>query len=90
MTEIRPATEAELPVVARVFGEAFIDDQMLRWPFPPDCGIADLKHLFAILLDVYWPLDAVWVTDDLAGGGRVAPPGRGRAIPRDRGVHTRI
>ena len=75
MTEVRPATEAELPVVARVFGEAFIDDQMLRWPFPPDCGVADLKHLFAILLDVYWPLDAVWVTDDLAGAAVWLPPG---------------
>ncbi len=75
MTEIRRATAAELSAVARMFGDAFSDDQMLRWPFPADCSVEDLEHLFAILLDVYWPLDAVWVTDDLAGAAVWLPPG---------------
>ena len=34
MTEIRLATRADLPSVARLFGRAFIDDAMLRWPLP--------------------------------------------------------
>jgi GNAT superfamily N-acetyltransferase len=61
MTEIRLATRADLPSVARLFGRAFIDDAMLRWPLPPEATVEDLTELFAILLDVYWPLDAISV-----------------------------
>jgi ribosomal protein S18 acetylase RimI-like enzyme len=74
MTEIRLATRADLPSVARLFGRAFIDDAMLRWPLPPEATVEDLTELFAILLDVYWPLDAISVI-----GGEAAavwlPPG---------------
>jgi len=66
MSSIRPATEADLPAVARLFGEAFADDAMLRWPFPANTTIESLTQLFSILLDVYWPLDVVTVIDDVA------------------------
>jgi GNAT superfamily N-acetyltransferase len=74
MNSIRPATDRDLPAVARLFGSAFLEDQMLRWPFPPDTTAEDLATLFAILLDVYWPLDAVWTTDDVAGAAVWLPP----------------
>ena len=61
MTEIRLAIRADLPSVASLFGRAFIDDVMLRWPLPPETTVEDLTALFAILLDVYWPLDAISV-----------------------------
>ena len=73
MTEIHLATQADLPSVARLFGRAFIDDAMLRWPLPPDATVDDLTELFAILLDVYWPLDAISVIGDQAAAVWLAP-----------------
>ena len=70
MTEIRLATRADLPSVARLFGRAFIDDAMLRWPFPPETTAEDLTELFAILLDVYWPLEAISVIGSEAAAAR--------------------
>ena len=74
MIEIRPAEERDLATVARLFGASFIDDPMLRWPFPANTTIDDLTALFAILLDVYWPLHVVSLTDDLAGAAVWLPP----------------
>lgn len=73
MSWIRPATEADLPAVARLFGEAFVDDAMVRWPFPPDAGVDEITALFAILLDVYWPLDVITVIDDVAAAVWLPP-----------------
>ena len=65
MSSIRPATEADLPAVARLFGGAFVEDAMLRWPLPTDATVEDVTMNFAIVLDAYSSLDAVWVTEDL-------------------------
>jgi GNAT superfamily N-acetyltransferase len=46
---------------------------MLRWPLPPDATVDDLTELFAILLDVYWPLDAISVIGDQAAAVWLAP-----------------
>ena len=73
MTEIRLATRADLPKVARLFGRAFMDDAMLRWPFPPEATVEDLTELFTILLDVYWPLDAISVIGDQAAAVWLPP-----------------
>ena len=73
MTEIRLATRPDLPKVAGLFGRAFIDDAMLRWPFPPEATVDDLTKLFAILLDVYWPLDAITVIGDQAAAVWLPP-----------------
>lgn len=74
MTAIRPAAARDIPAVARLFGEAFVDDAMLRWPFPPDAGVEEITALFAIVLDVYYPLGVVWVMDDLSGAAVWLPP----------------
>ena len=73
MTEIRRATRADLPSVAGLFGRAFIDDAMLRWPFPPQATVEDLTELFAILLEAYWPLDAISVIGDQAAAVWLPP-----------------
>jgi hypothetical protein len=83
MTEIRLATRADLPSVARLFGGAFIDDAMLRWPLPPEATAEDLTELFAILLDVYWPLDAISVIGD-EGRPSGSRRTRQRASPRSK------
>jgi len=80
MTEIRRATRADLPAVAGLFGRAFIDDPMLRWPFPPDARVEDLTELFAILLDVYWPLDAISVIGDEAAAVWLPPAEAARFV----------
>jgi len=72
--EVRLATAAELPAVARLFGEAFVEDPMLRWPYPSDASAADFADLFAILLEAYRPLNVTWVPDDLSGGTVALPP----------------
>jgi len=72
--EIRPATEADLPSVARLFGAAFVEDAMLRWPLPADATVEDVTMNFAIVLDAYSSLDAIWVTSDLAGAAVWLPP----------------
>lgn len=73
MSEIRLATRADLPSVARLFGAAFADDAMLRWPLPPGATAEDLATLFAILLDVYWPLDTISVIGDDAAAVWLPP-----------------
>ena len=85
MTEIRLATRADLPSVAGLFGRAFIDDAMLRWPLPPDATVEDLTELFAILLDVYWPLDAISVIGPSTRRPSGSPRTRRRALPRSKG-----
>jgi ribosomal protein S18 acetylase RimI-like enzyme len=80
MTEIRRATRADLPAVAGLFGRAFIDDAMLRWPFPPEATVEDLTELFAILLDVYWPLDAISVIGDRAAAVWLPPAEAARFV----------
>lgn len=74
MSSIRPATEADLPAVARLFGGAFVEDAMLRWPLPTDATVEDVTMNFAIVLDAYSSLDAVWVTEDLRGAAVWLPP----------------
>ena len=74
MTDIRPATAVDLPSVARLFGAAFVDDAMLRWPLPADATAEDVTKNFQIVLDAYWPLDAIWVTSDLTGAAVWLPP----------------
>jgi GNAT superfamily N-acetyltransferase len=73
MNSIRPATEADLPTIARLFGEAFVDDPMLRWPFPPNATVESITQLFTILLDVYWPLDVITIINDVAAAVWLPP-----------------
>ncbi|MEP6759236.1 MAG: GNAT family N-acetyltransferase [Actinomycetota bacterium] len=74
MSAIRAATDQDIPKVARLFGRAFVDDAMLRWPFPAGATADDIAVLFSILLDAYHPLGVVTVTDDVAGAAVWMPP----------------
>jgi len=80
MTDIRLASRADLPWVAGLFGRAFIDDAMLRWPFPPEATVEDLTELFVILLDVYWPLDAISVIGNEAAAVWLPPAEAARFV----------
>ncbi len=77
-TEVRLATAAELPAVARLFGETFVEDPMLRWPYPSGATAHDFAELFAILLEAYRPLAVTWVADDLSGATVALPPAEAR------------
>ena len=64
-TSPRPAAEADLDDVVRVFGEALAPDPMIAWPLPSDATVDDVVSLFGVLIhEAYAELDVIWVAGD--------------------------
>jgi GNAT superfamily N-acetyltransferase len=74
MTSVRLATDDERTEIASTLGVAFLDDPMVRWPFPANARLADITALFDVLLGVYLPLGVIWVTSGLEGAMALLPP----------------
>ena len=91
MTRSDLATEADLPAVARLFGETFVDDPMLRWPFPPDATVEDVTMNFRDPVSRRTrPLDAI-VGHRATSRARPCgfPPPQAERFLADRGADTR-
>jgi GNAT superfamily N-acetyltransferase len=68
------ATADQIPRLAHTYASAFIDDPMIRWPFPTDAGLDDYAAMFQTLLVQYIQIGVVWQVDDCAGAAAWLPP----------------
>lgn len=78
MAQVRKATRADTPALAAALARAFADDPVMSWLFPHERGDQRrLRGLFTLELDRhYLDNEAVYTTDDMAGGAMWAPPQR--------------
>ncbi|MGO9761975.1 MAG: GNAT family N-acetyltransferase [Solirubrobacteraceae bacterium] len=95
--ELRRATPADVPALARMLARAFLDDPVATWAWRPDhlrekaFERFQLVRLRQLLAD-----DEVWTTADLSAAALWAPPRRWRITWRDTAqfgrafVHPRL
>jgi ribosomal protein S18 acetylase RimI-like enzyme len=77
--EVRRATSADVPGLARMLARAFLDDPVASWAWRPDrLRLRALERFQAIRLRQLLVEEEVWTTSDLACAALWAPPGRWR------------
>ena len=77
--EVRRATSADVPALARMLARAFFDDPVASWAWRPDARrMRVLERFQAIRLRQLLVDDEVWTTHDLTCSALWAPPGRWR------------
>ncbi|HSZ05311.1 MAG TPA: GNAT family N-acetyltransferase [Solirubrobacteraceae bacterium] len=82
--EVRRATSADVPALARMLARAFFDDPVASWAWPPQSVREraferyQLVRLRQLLVD-----EEVWTTADLSCAALWAPPARWRKTPRE-------
>ena len=80
MATIRPATDRDLPVLARTYWRAFADDPVMRWLFPDDDDYEVTGLPVLDLLARRWHSHGtLWCTDDGVAVAGWNPPGRPEA-----------
>jgi GNAT superfamily N-acetyltransferase len=74
--EVRTAGPERLAALAAVFGRAFVDEPMMRWPLgEPGNPVDRFTRCFAYCLEEVLPLGMVWEVGDAAGAAIWFPPG---------------
>ena len=78
--EVRKATAADVPGMARALGRAFYDDPVMAWMLPEERRRRRLESLGFVqwLKRIYMPKGEVYTDGALAGGALWAPPGKWR------------
>ena len=77
--QVRRATSADVPALARMLARAFFDDPVATWAWRPDpLRMRALERFQAIRLRQLLPDEEVWTTDELTCAALWAPPGRWR------------
>jgi GNAT superfamily N-acetyltransferase len=77
ITGIHHAGPDRLSALAPVFGRAFVNEPMMRWPMGEEGDVVDqLTHAFAYFLEGALPLGLVWEAGDAKGAAVWIPPGR--------------
>ena len=78
--EVRKATAADVPGMARALGRAFYDDPVMAWMMPEERRRRRLESLGFVqwLKRIYMPKGEVYTDGALAGGALWAPPGKWR------------
>jgi len=76
-SDLRPAGEQDVPVLASRLGRAFRDNPGAGWVFPnEDSRLERLERLYALFLQRLWLGEAdVYTTDRLGGAAIWLPPG---------------
>jgi GNAT superfamily N-acetyltransferase len=75
--EVRPAGVDRLPALAPVFGRAFVDEPMMRWPAGSPEGAAEcFTRCFSYFLELALDLELVWEAGVAMGAAVWIPPGR--------------
>ena len=83
---IRRATSADVPAIARMLARAFLDDPVASWAWRPERLRLDaLERFQAVRLRQLLAGDEVWTTDELTCAALWAPPGRWRSTLRETG-----
>ena len=83
--EVRKATAADVPGMARALGRAFYDDPVMAWMMPEERRRRRLESLGFVqwLKRIYMPKGEVYTDGALAGGALWAPPGKWRMPVRE-------
>ncbi len=75
--DVRRATPADVPALARMLARAFFDDPVASWAWRPDpLRLAALERFQATRLQQLLGGEEVWTTDELSCAALWAPPGR--------------
>jgi len=86
---VRPATQADVPVLAAILARAFDDDPPLMWLLPdPATRLDRVTRMFATVIGIeslrYGGVDVVCVGGKILGGAIWLPPGHPRAGFREQ------
>lgn len=78
--DVVQAEQDQLAVLASVFGRAFVDEQMMRWPLgePPDRD-EGYTRCFSYFLEKALELGIVWQANGAAGAAVWIPPNQSEA-----------
>jgi GNAT superfamily N-acetyltransferase len=78
--EVARAAPDRLSALAQVFGRAFVNEPMMRWPMGEHCDIVNrFARCFGYFLEVVLELGIVWEAGDATGAAVWVPPGRSEA-----------
>jgi len=86
---VRPATQADVPVLAAILARAFDDDPPLMWLLPdPATRLDRVTRMFATVIGIeslrYGGVDVVCAGGKILGGAIWLPPGHPRAGFREQ------
>ena len=74
---VRTVTEADLAAVTSTLDVAFFDDPVLCWWIPEDHRRRDiLPAFFRLIVEVHFPLGAIYGSDEMNATAVWVPPGR--------------
>ena len=77
--QVRRATRADVPALARMLARAFFDDPVASWAWRPDRLRENAFERFQLIrLQQLLDDDEVWTTDELTSAALWAPPRRWR------------
>jgi ribosomal protein S18 acetylase RimI-like enzyme len=89
--QVRRATAADVPELARMLMRAFFDDPVAGWACPSDAlRPSSLERFQAIRLRQLLAHDEVWTTDDLRCAALWAPPAHWKSTLREDATLVRI
>lgn len=89
--EIARAGPNRLSALAPVFGRAFVDEPMMRWPMGEHADVVDrFTRCFAYFLEDVLGLGIVWEAGTAKGAAVWIPPGRSEAWEDHPWNQTRI
>jgi len=84
LAQVRRATSADVPALARMLTRAFLDDPVASWACPPDAlRPSSLERFQAIRLRQLLRHEEVWTTDELSSAALWAPPGHWKTTLRE-------
>jgi len=63
VTAIRRAAPADRTDIVAVLAGALQHEPMLTWPLPRDADLDTVRAEFDVLVDLYLPLDVLWLAD---------------------------
>lgn len=89
---VRPTrAQARLTAIATVFGRAFVDEPMMRWPLGASGDLVErFTRCFAYCLEAALPLGWVWEAEQAQGAAIWIPPGESEACEHHPWSQTRI
>lgn len=89
---VRPTrAHARLTALATVFGRAFVDEPMMRWPLGANADVVErFTRCFAYFLQAALPLGLVWEAGQAEGVAIWIPPGQSEAWEHHPWNQTRI
>jgi ribosomal protein S18 acetylase RimI-like enzyme len=95
--QVRRATSADVPALARMLARAFLDDPVASWAWRPErLRLGALERFQAVRLRQLLAGEEVWTNDELTCAALWAPPGRWHSSLRETAelvpsfVHPRL